>query len=168
MTGRALRLLVTNIRTRPTVAATVPRLVWLEPYSSSLATRNTFGTSSWLQNSLSDEEEVILLVGTTNNQSRMRWMCIKCGYCAVSNWTDQVQGAFGEGWRQELGEGEDHEDHREYASLQNHVWCWSGGEHVDQFVTLISGFNPIYRLQPESSARQQGRKGAERFLVTGF
>ena len=72
MTGRALRLLVTNIRTRPTVAATVPRLVWLEPYSSSLATRNTFGTSSWLQNSLSDEEEVILLVGTTNNQSRMR------------------------------------------------------------------------------------------------
>ena len=72
MTGRALRLLVTNIRTRPIVAATVPRLVWLEPYSSSLATRNTFGTSSWLQNSLSDEEEVILLVGTTNNQSRMR------------------------------------------------------------------------------------------------
>ena len=72
MTGRALRLLVTNIRTRPTVAATVPRLVWLEPYSSSLASRNTFGTSSWLQNSLSDEEEVILLVGTTNNQSRMR------------------------------------------------------------------------------------------------
>ena len=28
--------------------------------------------SGWLQNSLSDEDEVILLVGTTNNQSRMR------------------------------------------------------------------------------------------------
>merc|ERR1719430_2217798 len=55
------------------MAATQPRVVWLEPYSSPLAPRNTLSTSSWLQNSLSDEDEVILLVGTTNNQSRMRY-----------------------------------------------------------------------------------------------
>ena len=73
MTGRALSFLVTSMRSIPTAAATrVPRLVLLAPYSSSLDARNTFGTSSWLQNNLSDEEEVILLVGTTNNQSRMR------------------------------------------------------------------------------------------------
>ena len=72
MSGRALRLFVTHMRTRPIMAATQPKLVLLEPYSSPLAPRNTLSTSSWLQNSLSDEDEVILLVGTTNNQSRMR------------------------------------------------------------------------------------------------
>ena len=79
MTGRALRFLVTNIRSRPLAApphlmvATVPRLVWLQPYSSSLPSRRSLCTSGLLQSSLSDEDEVILLVGTTNNQNRMRY-----------------------------------------------------------------------------------------------
>ena len=83
MTGRALRFLVTNIKTRPLAAspymvATVPRLVWLQPYSSSLPTKRTLCTSGWLQNSLSDEDEVILLVGTTNNKSKMRYWIQVC------------------------------------------------------------------------------------------
>merc|ERR1719365_371259 len=48
-------------------------MVWHQPTSFSLPIRKPLSTSSWLQNGLSDEDEVILLVGTTNNQSRMRY-----------------------------------------------------------------------------------------------
>jgi len=76
MTSRALQLLATNKWIRPlnaTLALPSPSvLVRLEPYSF-LPARRTLVTSTWLQNSLSDEDEVILLVGTTKNESRMRY-----------------------------------------------------------------------------------------------
>ena len=70
MTVRALSFLVSNMRSRP-LAPTVPRMAWLEPYSSS-PTKRTLCTSLGLRIGLSDEDEVILLVGTTNNKSRIR------------------------------------------------------------------------------------------------
>jgi len=76
MTSRALRLLATNKWIRPLNATlalpSTSGLVRLEPYSF-LPARRTLVTSTWLQNSLSDEDEVILLVGTTKNESRMRY-----------------------------------------------------------------------------------------------
>ena len=87
MSGRALCILVNNMRPKtltagPLMVSTVPRMVWHQPTSFSLPIRKPLSTSSWLRNGLSDEDEVILLVGTTNNQSRMRYDA-QCRYFAV-------------------------------------------------------------------------------------
>ena len=75
MTSRALRLLATKKWIRPLNATlalpSTSGLVRLEPYS--LLPARTLVTSTWLHNSLLDEDEVILLVGTTKNESRMRY-----------------------------------------------------------------------------------------------